>query len=526
MAGLDRRAAAADRGIHPTIVELGNFSVTSDIRSDPRNGNVSLLDCVKNVTVTDSVAKTIVKRHFGIAVDIDDQLPAPAPDPKRPRNLYAFFGAPVSGPSSGGVAPVVQHKFGANEIVHTASDAKGRQYILSKVKPDGSLVAQCSDFKNHRSPASRASQPMANFFPRESFTMGPARAECLAAEDAYNEALLAGDLDAARAARARIEAARLNTCPKCIKTHGDLSPLQQELKANTERLYSPEVIGTCKVCGEQPATEYNHLPGKPKTFAISDYQKWKSVAAQNHEAEHSCNEVCHPCHRLDELSCSSNRVGDPRDMPRGKRRGTEEERQQYHRRWHAKIKWPKYLILDRIKIALETGPDSAKRAVAALVSNAREANTRCFDFDHPDRDGVIGGEEFKKRTHTWMGKGGKKKVKRMSPSLWANLGSKEHILSKIWEELRDDVLRTWMTDCGIHMSFKKTPRTNVTLEALLAERARVEERIQWVLDTFYDGEVTEAHDYHSDGDVEGDEGEGEGEGEGSEGDGEGEGEGA
>lgn len=90
---------------------------------------------------------------------------------------------------------------------------------------------------------------------------------------------------------------------------------------------------------------------------------------------------------------------------------------------------------------------------------------------------------------------------RMSPSEWANLHTKDVSLSKIWHStMRPDVLRCWLTDCGLHVTFTKTPRTGITLEKLLAERARVEAAIAWVENEYYGGKVTEEHDYHSDGD--------------------------
>ena len=401
----------------------------------------------------------------------------------------------------------VAHPFPDDEITHmTATKPRKctpREYIASRVEPDGRLVAQCGCYGKHRSAASNRPQPILNFLPRESVQGGPSRDVFLAAHDTYTTAIVEGDLEAARAARARLEGVRSVWCLGCVLPFGTLTKRQGAVKANTDRLYSPEVMGTCMACNEQPATEYNHLPGKPKTFKIADYMRWKSAEAQSYEAEHSCNKLCACCHRLDEMSYPANRIEDPCDMPRGSQSGDKEELNQHKRRQHAKIQWPKYLILDRIKLRLETGPDSIKRVVPERVSTAREAHTTCFDFDHPDRDGTIGGEAFKKQERTWTVKNGKNKGKemreRMSPSSWASLSTKEFSLSKIWEsEMRPDVLRTWLTDADIHKRLRKVPRTDVTLEKLLAERVRVETAIQWVEKTYYDGKVTEAHDFHED----------------------------
>ena len=62
---LARRADAADRGIHPVHLELGTFAATSPIRADPRNQNVSLLDCVCNIVESKGAAKSIMARYFG-----------------------------------------------------------------------------------------------------------------------------------------------------------------------------------------------------------------------------------------------------------------------------------------------------------------------------------------------------------------------------------------------------------------------------------------------------------------------------
>ena len=113
----------------------------------------------------------------------------------------------------------------------------------------------------------------------------------------------------------------------------------------------------------------------------------------------------------------------------------------------------------------------------------------------------------------------------MSPSAWCGLSAKRFSLSNIWESrLKPDLLRCWLTDCGLHMGYQRHGRPPVTLAQLLAERARVEAAIDAVLARDYGGAIGPEDDYcSSDEDEDADE-ESEGESEGGEEDGEEDGE--
>lgn len=426
--------------------------------------------------------------------------PLPAPDPKRPKTLFGYFGGLQSGPSTSGAEAVpvdVKHPFPPEEVVSMTATkprkAEPYNYIASKVRPDGSLVAQCCNYAGHTL-ASRTPQPIVNFQPRDNHWSGPRCSGFQTALTDYAVAVTTGDLCAARVARKQVEMTRSGLCVGCLRPEGYLLPLQQACKDNTELLYGN--MGVCVRCNEQQATEFNHLPGKPKTTDISNYTHWRSVGEQTYEARNSCEEICRPCHRIDRLSSSGNRVEDPRLLPRGKRSGSPEERAMYTRRNRSKICFPKRQFVDRVKLQLGVGVGSDKRVTAEWVSNAREGHLVTFDWDHADRDGEIGGEDFKKKTHVWVGKDGEEKHKRMSPSSWCKLSSRHHTLANIGEsELIPDMLRCWLTDCALHKGYDKHGRPEVTIEALHAERARVQAAIDIVLARDYpDG----LKDYESD----------------------------
>ena len=440
----------------------------------------------------------------------------PAPAPKQQRTMQSFFGGLRAGPSSAGAEAVpvpVLHPFPSEEITHMTSTVprtdKGTpyHYIASRVKPDGSLVGQCACYRNHISLVKNTPQPIRNFTPGDNHNSGPNRAAFQAALDDYDAALAASDLDAAREARASIEALRARQCVGCKAPEGYLSPGEQACKDNWDRILG--AMGLCVRCGEQQATQANHLPGKTKTLYISQYSNWPGkggVSAQTKEFEECCEEICACCHQLDELSHSGNRIGDPRLMPRGKRSGTEEEIKAYHARLIAKIQYPKYLFHDRVKLEIGECFFSGKRVVAERVSNAREANVVCFDGDHFDPDGKLAAR-FQKETCTWIVSRGKhkgeKRSMRMSPTSWCRLDTKQHSLSKIvYSKLIPDQRRCRVTAHDVHCSWNRTgvDGPKWTLEQAEAYEALVIAAQQRVLDKYYGGKITEEHDYHSDGD--------------------------
>ena len=86
--------------------------------------------------------------------------------------------------------------------------------------------------------------------------------------------------------------------------------------------------------------------------------------------------ICRCCHALEPTSDSGRRCADPATMPKGKARGTEQERKQYHARFSAVIKYPK-----------QQHVDARKRAIGACATCARAVvpgTEPAFEFNHLD----------------------------------------------------------------------------------------------------------------------------------------------
>ena len=480
--------------------------------------------------VREKITTTVVEREYALP-----------PPPKQQRTMQSFFGGLRAGPSSAGAAaePVpICHPFPDEEItsmtatVPRTSNGTPYRYIASRVKPDGSLVGQCSHKIHRWSLVKNTPQPIRNFTPGDNHNSRSSRAAFDVAHADFNAAIAANNLDAAREARARIEALRAKLCVGCKMPEGYLSPSEQACKDNWDRILG--TMGLCVKCGEQQATQANHLPGKTKTLDISDYTKWPAkggVAAQTKEFKECCEEICACCHVIDKLSLQGNRNGDPRLMPRGKWSGTKEEVDAYKARHHAKMTYPKYLFHDRVKLEMGVCFLSGKRVVAERVSTKVMAHVVAFDSDHFDPDGKLA-ERFKKEKRTWIVSRGKHKGEersmRMSPSEWCGLAGKQYSLSKIaYTKLIPDQRRCRVTAHDVHCSWNRNGVNGPewTLEEAEAYEALVVAAQQRVIDRYYGGMITEKDDYHSDDDEEeeGEEEEGwESEGEGEESEGEGE----
>ena len=107
----------------------------------------------------------------------------------------------------------------------------------------------------------------------------------------------------------------------------------------------------------------------------------------------------------------------------------------------------------------------------------------------------------------------------MSPSRWCALSSPKYALSKIGHsKLIPDILRCRLVAHDVHMSWDRPGASapQWTLAQAEAYEAMVQEKIQWVLDTYYGGQLSEEHDFHEDEDANGGE---DGEGEGKDGEG-------
>ena len=423
---------------------------------------------------------------------LDDLVQQPNPVSAAPvaAAVPVVADAPVAGP-----AP--RHGFLERELVTmTATRARKRDpyhYIASRVEPDGSLTGQCSGKCSGKTV--NPPKPMECFTPGDNHNSGPRRAIFQGALDDYLRAIARGDVVAARAARAIVEKTRKAQCDGCTRPTGELSPRQRACYDTMVRIYG--AMGLCVRCGEQPATQADHKQGFPKTLAISAYMHWPDhggATAQEREYNESCEDTCADCHRLDDMTHAANRLGDPRNLPRGKRRGTKEEHAQYLSRRHAKITFPKYQFVDRVKLAFGV-EFTGKRIVAQRVSNAREVNVVAVDLDHFDRCGELL-PRFAKVPYDGDGKW--KKPVRMSPCAWCRLQGKEFTLGKIgYTWLIPDLLRTRPVTTSVHMSWNKEDASPPlpSLEDALEYERKMRTAIDYVLATYYpNGLVDEPDD--------------------------------
>jgi len=118
-----------------------------------------------------------------------------------------------------------------------------------------------------------------------------------------------------------------------------------------------------------------------KPLSISHYAAWAvnangGVEAMKVEAQHIQKWICVFCHALEPTSRSGNRYPNPEAMPKGKARGTKQEKQQHQRRMKAKVVYPKQQYVD-----------AAKREIGACARCKRpviSGNEAAFDFNHVD----------------------------------------------------------------------------------------------------------------------------------------------
>ncbi len=245
----------------------------------------------------------------------------------------------------------------------------------------------------------------------ESSNTAAARASFLAAYSAYRVAFALHDRDGCVAARADVERLRTSKCDTCGLVHRQLTPAMRACKAFYEGLRKAacaENGGCCNPqCPERGAEawcvlEADHgtnpkmhdAQGKP--VQLSEYVHWPAlggVEAMRLEAKQIAQWPCAFCHRLEPTSAAGRRCPDPRTMPRGKARGTKEERKQYHARHIATIVYPKQQYVD-----------ANKRAVGSCKSCHRPVlpgTERGFDWNHR--------EEWTKRKCRCLNAEGKQK---------------------------------------------------------------------------------------------------------------------
>ena len=305
--------------------------------------------------------------------------------------------------------PRPPHLFPRDERKHTFEKIlNGKKVVFreSQVTRDGELRAGC---KNGNCP--RNWLPMSDFEPRDCNNNARKKARFQQAMEAFKEAYDRRDLDEAREARAIVEETRSAKCSKCCDDFGHMSPNQEACKtwwddkrkekcAEQDGCANPD----CPVRGPEMwfVLEGDHVHGKRdedeskrKVEGLGQYSWWSwngGVPAMEAELAKGMRFICRCCHSVDELSNQSNRYEDPATMPDGKSNGTEEERRQYHRKWMAKIRYPK-----------QQHVDARKRQIGCCANCRREVpdgkGVVAFDFDHRDEStkrigkGTLAGEK-------------------------------------------------------------------------------------------------------------------------------------
>jgi hypothetical protein len=242
-------------------------------------------------------------------------------------------------------------------------------------------------------------RPIEHFAPPDNLSNHRKRAAFDAAVAAYGEAYARRDLEAARAARADVVATRNACCQSCQEVASKPPPKRQACKAEWERMRRE--AGGCAnpdCCERGPnawqVLQANHLDPETKVHGLSSYTWWakkewtvdQCVAEMRKEAV-KCNFLCGFCHALDEHSSQANRNGDPKDMPSGKSKGTEEEVAQYNAKRLAKIKFPKQQFVDAEKLRRGCCANPACRRVVTPETCV------AFHFDHRDERAKMMGKD-------------------------------------------------------------------------------------------------------------------------------------
>ena len=324
-------------------------------------------------------------------------------EPKKGKLMTSFFSRAEGPTCAEDDDPRPPNLFPRDERKHTfekISNGKKVVFPESEVTRDGELRAGC---KSGSCP--RDWLPMSDFEPRDCNKNARKRVRFQQAMQAFKEAYQRRDLDAAREARAIVEGTRSAWCSKCNKDLGQLTPNQQACKtwwddkrkekcAEQDGCANPD----CPVRGPEMwfVLEGDHVHGKRdedeskrKLEILSQYKWWGSnggVPAMEAELAKGMRFICRCCHALDDLSSSSNRYEDPDTMPDGKGKGTEEERRQYHRKWTAKIRYPKQQYVD-----------NRKRQIGCCANCSRRVpdgkGVVAFDFDHCDESTKMKGKD-------------------------------------------------------------------------------------------------------------------------------------
>ena len=262
-----------------------------------------------------------------------------------------------------------------------------RTILISGVMEDGALRGGCSAC------VSKSCIAMTEFAPVVCNNNGRKRPRFFEALDDFKTAYAAGDLEAAREARGRVEQHRTALCPSCAECRKKLSPNQQACKDENIRMRkaacalnngccNPWCVergdeAWCVLAGDHRHTAKESDETLRKKYELSDYTRWPGhggVEAMRAEVDKGMNWPCRFCHSLEKTGNQANKYEDPETMPDGNPSGTEEELQQYHRKRKAKIRFPKQQHVDARKREIGCC-ELCKRPVLKGQEHA-------FDFDH------------------------------------------------------------------------------------------------------------------------------------------------
>ena len=227
----------------------------------------------------------------------------------------------------------------------------------------------------------------------------------------YFAAVEAEDEDGAAEARAIVETTRNAWCNECASKTGHNEPGSVQNACKTfyleTRRKACESNGGCENAGCVmrcvPGTvlfdavcaflEADHVhdarhpdPALRKERRLSDWAYWsrsdRGVAAMEREIAKGIRWICAFCHRLKPLSSTGlPPYPDPATLPDGKYNGTKEEREQYKRKYNAKIRFPKASYVNDLKRA--RGCENCGRRCV-------EGEERGFDLDHNEEGKTSG----------------------------------------------------------------------------------------------------------------------------------------
>ena len=307
---------------------------------------------------------------------------------------------PTAGPGGGGqrppqLFPMLETKILAPE---KNPDFKRDTYIRVQSKRSGVLFGECATCTRPSRPISDFARPISNNTHRD-------RAAFFDAVSDYTAAYAARDLEAATAARGRVNETRRAFCPPCTENAAKLSPAVQackdewiQMRKDACKRHDGCMNEGCPWKGvahrDWRVLQADHLDPKgiddianTKVHMVSDYTWWSGnggVAAMHLEAS-KCQWICGFCHSLEPTSDSGRRCGDPANMPDGKSSGTVEEVKQYKAKHHATIRYPKQQYVDAEKLRIG-GCAQCKRGVTLETCVA-------FQFDHVDETTKMKGED-------------------------------------------------------------------------------------------------------------------------------------